>query len=193
MTTEEILKEIETSVKAANDRGVKDYNAMCLSTVSNQGTPSARIVLFKGIEDSGISFYTNYEGRKAKEISLNSAVSLTFFWSDIDHQIRVEGIAKKLSREHAERYFATRSSESQIGAWASAQSQEISSRAELEASVQKYTNQFIDQEVPCPPHWGGFTIHPARVEFWQGRPGRLHDRIVYTKKESSWTETRLSP
>jgi len=170
-----------------------DVNAMTLSTVSNDGQPSSRIVLLKGIEDHGFRFYTNYGSRKGQELAENPRGALCFYWPPLERQVRVEGAVKRLSREESENYFQQRPRLSKIGAWASNQSSKVSSREELEANFKEIEKRFADQEVPTPEFWGGYVLQPKRIEFWQGREGRMHDRICYKKEGEKWTRFRLAP
>lgn len=172
---------------------IDEVNAMTIATATPAGYPSARMVLLKGIHDDGFVFYTNYHGRKASEIKLNPHVALVFFWKELERQVRVEGIIGRVSREESEVYFHSRPRESQIGAWTSHQSAVIPSREFLEKEKEELENKYRDQEIPLPPFWGGYIVHPQRVEFWQGRPGRLHDRILYTLVGSDWKIERLAP
>lgn len=168
-----------------------DFNAMVLSTVNKEGKPSARVVLLKGVEDDGFDFYTNYESRKGEEMLENPNVALTFFWQSLERQVRIEGRVQKLSAEQSSTYFHSRPRGSQIGAWASPQSHEIS-REELEENVKRFKEKF-SEEIPCPPHWGGYKVIPEKIEFWQGRRSRLHDRILYVKEDNAWKIKRLAP
>lgn len=177
--------------------GLDNADAMTLCTIGLDGRPSARIVLLKAVENGQFCFFTNYESRKAREIQANPFVSLTFLWPTLNRQVRVEGVVEKLSVERSQAYFATRPRGSQIGAWASRQSQEISSYADLEVQVRTVTERFQNQDVPCPPHWGGFGVTPQRIEFWTGRDSRLHERLVYERDlkgpSPSWRTFYLSP
>jgi len=168
-------------------------SAMTLATVDADGRPSARIVLLKGFDDDGFTFFTNYESRKGRELSANPNCALHFFWSGLERQVHIEGQAERLSREESEAYFRTRPEESRIGAWASKQSTMLSSREELEERFQELLAEFKGKDIPLPPTWGGFRVAPVRFEFWQGRPSRLHDRIRYTLTADNWTLERLSP
>lgn len=172
---------------------VIEPNAMLLSTVSN-GRPSARIVLLKDLDQSGFTFFTNYESKKAKEMETDPFVSLTFFWKELERQVRIEGKVEKTSDSESSEYFAVRPRGSQIGAWASAQSGPLENREELEERTRLLEEKFAGLEVPRPPHWGGYRVIPHYFEFWQGRPSRLHDRLVYEKAgEDSWEIGRLYP
>ncbi len=179
--------------------GLENADAMTLCTVGLDGKPSARIVLLKGVEDGQFCFFTNYESRKSRELNANPFATLVFLWPTLNRQVRVEGRVEKLSRERSEAYFATRPRGSQIGAWASKQSQEISSELDLEKRVAECEAKFKNGPVPCPPHWGGFGLTPSRIEFWTGKPSRLNERLLYTLAAQSpdaapsWNTTRLSP
>ena len=173
---------------------ISEPNAMILTTVSKEGKPSSRAVLLKGLEQGSFVFFTNYESRKSQDILINPHVSLLFLWLDAERQIRIEGKATKISIQESEQYFATRPRESQLGAWASDQSKPISSREELEKKFKEMELRFQGIEhIPMPEHWGGFAVSPLSIEFWQGRIGRLHDRIQYQKQGDSWTKQRLNP
>lgn len=172
---------------------IEEPNAMILSTASATGTPSSRVVLLKGIEEDGFVFYTNYESRKAREITVNPQVSLLFFWKELERQVRIEGKIVRTSNAVSDAYFASRPAESRIGAWCSPQSQVIASRTLLDENVEKYTARFNDGQVPRPRFWGGYIVTPHRVEFWQGRPSRLHDRIQYRQSNDAWKIERLAP
>lgn len=173
---------------------VLDPNAMTLSTVSAEGKPSARIVLLRGIENGGFNFYTNYSSKKGQDMLANPHVGLTFFWVELNRQVRVEGTVEKLSAEASAEYFNSRPRESQLAAWASEQSEEIENRAELEERYKQHEKKFEGQPVPKPDDWGGFVVKPSLIEFWQGRPNRLHDRVAYTLETlSDWKIKRLAP
>lgn len=170
-------------------------NAMTLATVSPQGQPSARIVLLKGFDESGFVFFTNYRSQKGLEMATNPRVALVFLWLELQRQVRIEGIVAKIDPEESTRYFQSRPKGSQIGAWASPQSKVIESRQLLEQRVEALNRQYNGHEVlPRPEDWGGFIVRPQRLEFWQGRPSRLHDRIQYTRQENgAWKIERLAP
>jgi pyridoxamine 5'-phosphate oxidase len=168
-----------------------DANSMILSTANKLGKPSARVVLLKGIEDNAFIFYTNYLSQKAKDIEENPQVSLLFFWQAFHRQVRIEGTIEKVSRKTSEQYFNTRPLESRIGAIASNQSEKISKEA-LEKKIYSIS-QKKESEIVCPQHWGGFAVNPLLIEFWQGRPSRIHDRICYEKINETWSHYRLSP
>ena len=168
--------------------------AMVLSTVNKFGRPSARVVLLKDGTTDGFIFFTNYESRKGHDLQENPFASLTFFWPELERQVRVEGRITKVEPEMSDAYFNSRPKGSQIGAWASPQSREIVSREELERADAVFTERFADLPViPRPGHWGGFILIPDLIEFWQGRPNRLHDRIVYQLQENEWHLKRLAP
>jgi pyridoxamine 5'-phosphate oxidase len=168
-------------------------NALLLSTVSSDGKPSARIVLLKGI-DTGFKFYTNYLSRKGTELVENPNACITFFWAELERQVRIEGKIEKVSSEESDEYFQSRPRGSQIGAWVSNQSMVISDREVLEEREKHLIEKFGDQPIPRPPHWGGYRLVPTYIEFWQGRPSRLHDRVSYTQEENgNWKIERLSP
>jgi pyridoxamine 5'-phosphate oxidase len=168
--------------------------AMSLATVNSEAKPSARMVLLKQVDDDGFVFFTNYQSAKAKELEENPNVALVFFWSQLERQVRVEGTVSKTSDAESQAYFATRPRESQIGAWASPQSSVISGRAELESKQVELEKLYEGAAVPWPEHWGGFRVKPSRVEFWKGRIGRLHDRIVYEREDDgTWSMKRLAP
>ena len=168
-------------------------NALLLSTVSSDGKPSARIVLLKGL-DNGFKFYTNYLSRKGTELIENPNACITFFWAELERQVRIEGIIEKVSAEESDEYFESRPKGSQIGAWVSNQSLVISNREILEEREKHLIEKFGDKSIPRPPHWGGYRLVPTYIEFWQGRPSRLHDRVSYTQVQNrTWKIERLSP
>ena len=168
-------------------------NAMILATATNDGKPSARTVLLKGYDERGFVFYTNYEGRKAKEIEANPACALLFYWGELERQIRIEGRATRLSGEESDAYFASRPPGSRLGAWASEQSHPVEDRSILEERVRALQAEYEGREIPRPPFWGGYRIEPDTIEFWQGRENRLHDRIVYYPSGRGWKIVRLQP
>jgi len=173
---------------------IDEVNAMTLATVGNNGRPSARIVLLKGYDDNGFVFFTNYNSHKGLQIEQNPFVGLCFFWKELERQVRIEGIIEKVSAETSDEYFNSRPVGSRIGAWASPQSKVISSRDEIETNVKKLEEKYTNSNIERPPHWGGYIVKPVLVEFWQGRPSRLHDRIQYTKAEDgAWNIERLAP
>jgi len=179
--------------EGARAAGVLEPNAMVLSSVSVDGQPSSRTVLLKGLTDLGFVFFTNYESRKARELGANPHCSLLFGWYELQRQVRVEGAASRIPRAETEAYFASRPRDSQLGAWASAQSSVVSSRAELEAAYAGAEARFAGADVPAPPHWGGYLVTPERVEFWQGRRSRMHDRLAYRREGTDWVTERLAP
>jgi pyridoxamine 5'-phosphate oxidase len=169
-------------------------NAMTLATADSTGFPSARIVLLKGFDHAGFTFFTNYESRKGQELAANPRAALCFYWQPMERQVRVEGSVERVSREESETYFRTRPQSAQVGAWASRQSRVIPDRTLLEAAEQQLQQQYADKVVPLPEFWGGYRVVPSAVEFWLGRPSRLHDRIRYTRESGgTWHIERLSP
>ncbi len=172
--------------------GMVEPNAMTLATSTRDGHPSARIVLLKGVDAKGFVFFTDYRSRKGTELDANPHVSLCFWWGELQRQVRITGTVARASREESEAYYRTRPHGSRIGAWASHQSAPLASREPLESEVKRLEEKYPD-DVPLPPHWGGFRVTPDSIEFWQGRPSRLHDRIVYTRAGDSWRVGRLSP
>lgn len=172
---------------------VDEPNAMTLATCSRDGLPSARIVLLKHHGPDGFTFFTSYDGRKALELAENPHAALLFYWHPLERQVRIEGTVEQTTPEESARYFAGRPRGSQLGAWASHQSRVIPGREVLEAKLAEITARFADAEVPCPPFWGGYRLRPTSLEFWQGRPSRLHDRLRYRRESERWVIERLSP
>src|SRR5215216_3524086 len=168
--------------------------AMTLATATPDGRPSARMVLLKQVDDDGFVFFTNYQSAKAEQLNANPYAALVFYWSQLDRQVRVEGSVVKTSAQESREYFQTRPRESQIGAWASAQSEVISGRDALEQRAQELETLYCDRDIDCPEHWGGYRVRPERIEFWKSRVGRLHDRILYElQPDGSWSMSRLAP
>ena len=178
--------------QGAHEHNCASPHAMSISTVDANGQPSSRTVYMKELMEEGIVFYTNYHSKKAKDLELNPKIAALFFWDCTEQQVRIEGVVEKVPPELSDDYFASRPRVSQIGAWASEQSSEIENREELEKRVAFYEQKFPNT-VPRPPHWGGYLIKPHYFEFWQGRLGRLHDRICYTLVDGVWQTKRISP
>lgn len=180
----------DTSV-AAN---ILEPNAMTLATVTPDGKPDARIVLLKGLDARGFVFYTNFLSRKGKELAVNPQATLVFLWAELERQVRVEGVVERVSNEEADAYFHSRPLGSQLGAWASTQSEIIPDRAYLEERHQELAKEYADREIPRPSHWGGYRVIPDGIEFWQGRTSRLHDRLRYDREgDDNWIVRRLAP
>jgi pyridoxamine 5'-phosphate oxidase len=187
------IKQFEVWFKNALDAQVKEPNAMQVSTINRNNRPSNRTVLLKSIENDGFVFYTNYNSNKSAEIEQNPFGAITFLWIDLERQVRIEGKIAKVSAEESNEYFAQRPRGSQIGAWVSNQSEVIESREVLEKSQLFFEKKFENISIPRPEHWGGFKLIPDKIEFWQGRSSRLHDRILYTLEGNDWKIERLSP
>jgi pyridoxamine 5'-phosphate oxidase len=177
----------------ASKAGIELPEAAALATVAEGGRPSVRMVLLKGFDDQGFVFYTNVESNKGREIARNPNVSLCFWWPPLQEQVRIEGPVTRVSDAEADAYFATRDRESQIGAWASQQSRSLDSRDVLQGAFEAASRKYADQRVPRPPYWSGYRLKPERMEFWLGRPHRLHERYVYTRKGGAWIVTMLFP
>lgn len=180
--------------RAVRGRAPVDATAMVLATADEHGYPSARTVLLKGLDDRGFSFFTNFESRKGRDLAANPHAALVFFWSELERQVLVSGRVTKLPASESEAYFRTRPRGSRIATWASNQSRVVAGRAELERRWAEASARFAGDDVPLPPYWGGYVLEPMRIEFWQGRPNRLHDRYCYTREpDGSWTIERLAP
>jgi pyridoxamine 5'-phosphate oxidase len=187
------ISEFATLFAEARAREPFDATACALATCSPDGRPSVRIVLLKSVDPRGFAFFTNYESRKADELTANPQAALCFHWPTVGVQVRVEGRATRVSPEESEEYFASRPRESQIGAWTSQQSRPIGTRDELVARFRELEARFAGQPVPRPSHWGGFRLDPERIELWWNRDHRLHDRLAYTRSGADWTSQRLQP
>ncbi|MEM7590082.1 MAG: pyridoxamine 5'-phosphate oxidase [Cyanobacteria bacterium P01_A01_bin.83] len=189
------IKQFDLWFQQALDAEIIEPNAMTLATATPDGKPSARIVLLKGFNETGFVFYTNYQSQKGQELITNPYAALAFLWQKLERQVRIEGTVEQLSATESAEYFHSRPKASQLGAWASDQSSVIPSREVLEQKLADLKEQYIDDAViPLPEHWGGFRVIPQRIEFWQGRPSRLHDRLVYDRQaDHSWSISRLAP
>lgn len=176
----------------AEKADIVDMNAFALATVDAENKPHARILLLKGIEEKGFTFFTNYNSAKGRDLEANSFASAVFFWKELERQVRIEGITEKVDDAESDRYFSSRPHDSQVGAWSSPQSKVISSRDVLEENYTMYSDKY-KEAVPRPPHWGGYRIIPHKIEFWQGRSNRMHDRILFVYENGQWRKFRLAP
>jgi pyridoxamine 5'-phosphate oxidase len=188
------IKQFANWFTAAIEAGIRDVNAMSLATAGPDARPSVRIVLLKGFDQDGFVFFTNYESQKGKQLEANPYAALGFYWIELDRQIRIGGKVEKTSRRESLTYFRSRPPGSQLSAWASRQSEVIDARRVLDARMAEMTERFAGKPVPLPPHWGGYRLKPDGIEFWQGRPNRLHDRFRYTRQpDGNWLIERLAP
>jgi pyridoxamine 5'-phosphate oxidase len=187
------VKQFRVWMEQAIHSGIHEPNAMTLATCTPDGKPSARIVLLKGFDQDGFTFFSNYESRKGKEMAANPFAALVIFWGELERQVRIEGRVETVSERESDEYHASRPRGSQLGAWTSWQSEVIAGREVLEKRLAEFTERFGERAVPRPPHWGGYRLAPETIEFWQGRPSRLHDRLRYRLVESKWVLERLSP
>lgn len=187
------FRQFEVWFQDAVEARVIESNAMILATATPDGHPSVRVVLLKGMDDDGFVFYTNYDSGKGQDMAAHPRAALLFFWAELERQVRISGDVSKVSREEAAEYFQSRPRESQIGAWVSPQSQPIPHRNVLQENFDALTAQHEGAFVPLPPFWGGYRVSPEQMEFWQGRPNRLHDRLLYTRADGKWKRVRLAP
>ncbi|MBN8697366.1 MAG: pyridoxamine 5'-phosphate oxidase [Bacteroidetes bacterium] len=185
--------QFEKWFKEAVDAHVNEPNAMTVATASKSGKPAARILLLRNFNENGFVFYTNYTSRKGEEIDENPNCALLFFWPELERQVRIEGKLIKQSSAESDLYFNTRPRTSKLGAWTSPQSKVVKNREELDELYEQMSQRFPSEDVPRPPHWGGYVLQPDSIEFWQGRPSRMHDRILYTLVNGNWKIERLAP
>jgi pyridoxamine 5'-phosphate oxidase len=168
-------------------------NAMTLATVDADGRPHCRVLLLKGLDDRGFTFFSNYDSAKGEQLAANPCAAMTFFWPALERQVRIEGRVERVTAAESDAYYQVRPLGSRLGAWASPQSRVIHDRSELESLLAQAEQRFVDQAPNCPPHWGGYRLLPERIEFWQGRPSRLHDRLNYRLLDGAWVRERLAP
>ena len=188
------VQQFSTWFAAALAAEIRDVNAMSLATATRDGKPSVRIVLLKGFDERGFSFFTNYDSGKGRDLDANPFAEMVFYWPQLERQVRISGEVERTSREDSAAYFHSRPLGSQLGAWVSKQSEVIDARKVLDARLNEMTERFENGEIPLPPHWGGYRLKPDRYEFWQGRPNRLHDRFRYSRKaDGTWLIDRLAP
>ena len=188
------IRQFQRWFDEADSAGLPMVEAMTLATATPEGRPSARMVLLKSVDERGFVFYTNYRSRKAQELEANPWAALVFHWEPLERQVRIEGKVSRISAAESDQYFKTRPRESQIGAIASPQSEVIESREALEERFRELENDYRDKPIERPPHWGGYRLEPEWIEFWKGRPGRLHDRLSYERQpDGAWLRTRLAP
>jgi pyridoxamine 5'-phosphate oxidase len=187
------FKQLEDWLKSAIEEENPEPTAMLLSTVDSKGCPESRVVLLKEVNSEGLVFFTNYNSKKGRQITANPNVAANFFWSKTERQVRIKGVAERISEESSAEYFKSRPIDSQLGAWASPQSRIIESRQVLDENFTLYQQYFHDHEIIKPPHWGGFIIRPEYFEFWQGRSNRLHDRFEFCRSGNEWIINRLAP
>jgi len=188
------IKQLDHWVEEAIEADLPEPTAMCLSTVNSMGQPSSRMVLLKGIREGKLFFYTNYQSQKSRELDTNPKCALSFYWPVFERQINIIGKVEKADTKTSDEYFHSRPWKSQVGAWASPQSKPITSRNVIMVNFAKYSAKYIGQRVPRPPHWGGYVVTPQVINFWQGRPNRLHDRLKYTRQSSGdWKLERIAP
>jgi pyridoxamine 5'-phosphate oxidase len=185
--------QFEKWFKEAVDAHVNEPNAMTVATASTSGMPAARILLLRNFNENGFVFYSNYVSRKGEEIAANPQCALLFFWPELERQVRIEGVLEKQTDEESDIYFNTRPRTSKLGAWTSPQSKVVANRKALDDAYEEMSKQYPTDNVPRPPHWGGYVLKPSSIEFWQGRPSRMHDRILYTSVNSNWKIERLAP
>lgn len=188
------FQQFHTWFQEARDAGIPDSNAMILATATADGIPSARTVLLKGLDETGLVFYTNYESHKSRELAENPNAAVVFYWQPLGRQVRAAGTVERVTQEESFAYFSSRQRGSRLGAWASRQSEPLESRQELLDRVQELDQRYPDDDIPLPPHWGGYRIVPYMFEFWESRESRLHDRFRFTRSENGvWTVQRLQP
>lgn len=188
------VKQFEKWFHEALNAELPEPNAMALATANKEGQPSVRIVLLRGFDDRGFTFFTNYESAKGQQIADNPAAALNFFWPELERQIRIEGRVEFVSEEESDNYYNRRPANNRLSAWASPQSSEIPNREFLSEMMDEFREKYGEEEIPRPDHWGGYRVVPQRIEFWQGRPSRLHDRVTYLRQaDNSWKIVRLAP